>query len=168
MIRISMSTKLLSMASKLLGAILFAWMSPCLDAHDLQTQAQMMDRFVLFQASYEGSEAASFAAVSVHAPDAADPHADAYQTGRTDAEGRFVFIPNTTGKWKITVDDEMGHRVTQDVMVTDLAGAPLPSASNQTSARTTIDRLVIGLSVIFGVTGLLTAFLQRRKTPTAA
>jgi len=161
--------KAASIRGKLLGAALCLTIQPWLLAHDLQTSAVLVDGFVVFQANYEGSEAVSFAAVSVHGPDDGNPHADAYQTGRTDAEGRFVFIPNRTGKWKVTVDDEVGHRGTQEVTITSLTEpATAAPAAPQSSGRSTTDRLVIGLSVIFGVVGLLMAFLQRRKGAVSA
>lgn len=152
----------------LLAAALCLSAIPGALAHDLQTHAQVVDRFVLFEASYEGEEAASFVAVSVHAPDTGDPNADAYQTGRTDAEGRFVFVPNRAGLWRITVDDEMGHRATQEVQVGD-AAAKVPASGEGTPAgRGTADRLIIGLSVLFGVSGLAMAFLRRRKNTASA
>ena len=33
-----------------------------------------------------------------------------FQTGRTDANGVFAFVPDTAGEWGFIVDDGMGHR----------------------------------------------------------
>jgi nickel transport protein len=33
----------------------------------------------------------------------------AFQSGRTDEDGRFAFTPNTDGLWRVVVRDEEGH-----------------------------------------------------------
>jgi nickel transport protein len=137
-------------------------------AHDLQTIVRMEGRFVVLEASYEGEEEASFISVSVHAPNAG-PNADAFQKGRTDLRGHFTFAPDRPGEWKITVDDEMGHRATQPVMVSDAALSGEMSAASSSSpaavpgGRSTSDKVIVGLSVLFGASGLLMAFLTRRR-----
>ncbi len=43
----------------------------------------------------------------------------AAQTGRTDEQGRFAFIPDTSGEWRVIVRDEEGHQCTAKIVVTD-------------------------------------------------
>jgi len=40
-----------------------------------------------------------------------------YQNGRTDQNGRFAFYPESSGKWRIKVNDGMGHAVRAEVPV---------------------------------------------------
>ncbi len=144
-------------------------LTPALFAHDLQTKLRQDGRFILLEASYEGEDAASYLAVRVHAPDDGQTAADAFQTGRTDRSGRFVFLPSRPGLWKITVDDEMGHRVSQEITVADAASpSTTTNADQDAGGRTNSDKLVIGLSVLFGITGMLMAWMSRRNQPRPA
>lgn len=144
-------------------------------AHDLQTVVRRAGSLVVVEATYEGEEAASFLAVSVKAPDDGKPNADAFQTGRTDLRGNFVFLPSRDGIWSITLDDEMGHRVTEQISIDrvvaeeGLAAAPAPNAdSSSSTARSSTDRLVIGLSIVFGISGMLMGWLAQKRKPTTA
>lgn len=151
----------------ILGLAVFA---AVLQAHDLQTRVRLEASFVVLEASYEGEEAASYVAVRVQAPEAAGAAVDAYQTGRTDRKGHFVFLPDRPGLWKVTIDDEMGHRITEEVNVTDTASPAKPGAPSSpgTPGRSTGDKLLVGLSLLFGATGLLLAWTSRRRSTTAA
>ncbi|MCW5963329.1 MAG: hypothetical protein KIT83_04760 [Bryobacterales bacterium] len=149
------------------GVLLVMLTTSPVTAHDLQTKVRQQPPFVVVEATYDGEEAACFLAVRVLAPEERQPAADAFQTGRTDRDGRFVFLPNRPGLWKVSVDDEMGHRATQEVTVTN-APAPPTSPAEGTGGRTNSDKLLVGLSVLFGVTGLLMAWLSRRSNPRSA
>jgi hypothetical protein len=62
-----------------------------------------------------GGGAVVGAAVEVYSPDDGD---EPYQTGVTDRNGRFSFVPESAGQWRFIVDDGMGHR--------EVAGYTLP------------------------------------------
>ncbi len=139
-------------------------------AHDLQTSVEELPPFVVVNATYEGTEPASFIAVTVHPPASANIKADAFQTGRTDFEGKFVFRPTAPGEWRVVLDDEMGHRVE---LVAKVGGAGLAEASKvhpvgEGEGRGTGERFLIGLSVLFGVSGLLYGWMARRQKATVA
>jgi nickel transport protein len=144
-----------------------------LSAHDLQTRIEWKAPFAVLHASYEGQEPASFLSVTVHPPASAAVKADAFQTGRTDFHGRFVFQPSAPGDWRVIVDDEMGHRVE---LVAAVAALEAPTGTPQTptnadaalDGRSTTDRLVIGLSILFGAAGLLYGWTARKRTGSAA
>ena len=151
----------------ILAALVLAVVLP---AHDLQTTVEEILPFVVISASYEGAEPASFIAVTVHPPASANIKADAFQTGRTDFEGKFVFRPTAPGDWRVLLDDEMGHRVELVAKVggTGFAEAsPVPS-TGQGEGRGTGERFLIGLSVLFGVSGLLYGWMARRQNATIA
>jgi nickel transport protein len=44
--------------------------------------------------------------VLVYAPGGGDTE---FQNGRTDARGRFAFLPDRPGVWRVKVDAGMGH-----------------------------------------------------------
>lgn len=167
-----MRIKAHGIAASLLSALFAVAALPALlSAHDLQTKVDLLPPFVVVSASYEGTEAASFAEVTVHAPASANLKADAFQTGRTDFDGKFVFLPISPGDWRVIVDDEMGHRVEAVAAVADAAdsapGMPRPLHSAPGDGRGTGERLLIGLSILFGAAGLLYGWTARRRNARA-
>jgi nickel transport protein len=47
-----------------------------------------------------------------------------YQNGRTDQNGRFAFLAETPGEWRIKVNDGMGHAVHATVTVNPIKPEP--------------------------------------------
>lgn len=43
----------------------------------------------------------------------------AVQSGRTDEQGRFAFIPDVSGDWRVIVQDEEGHRCEAKINITE-------------------------------------------------
>lgn len=139
--------------------LLLSW-TFALMAHDLQTRVEISPPYVVLTAQYEGIEAASFIAVTVHPPPSAGIKADAYQTGHTDYNGRFVFIPSAPGLWRVVLDDELGHRTE---LTADIGGDASVTGGGTASGRSATEKLVVGLSVLFGAAGLLYGWLSRRR-----
>jgi len=85
-----------------------------------------------------------------------------FQVGRTDAEGRVVFVPDVDGEWRVRVFSEDGHGADFAVDVaaaregggTDVGGA---------AALPRPVRVLVGLAVIFGVFGTLSLFARRKE-----
>jgi hypothetical protein len=124
-----------------------------LAAHDLQVTWQRSGSAVIVENRYAGTEAAPYAAVEVFSP--ADSKQE-FQNGRTDALGRFSFVPDCDGEWKYVVDDEIGHRVEAKI--------PVGDASFQSSnVRSPWLTLLAGLGVITGLTGALYGWKARRS-----
>lgn len=79
--------------------------------------AQVMDENpVVLEFQYATGDPAAYAAIKVYAPeissdapDEASPKVE-YQNGRTDASGRFSFVPDVPGKWVVVMTDGQGHR----------------------------------------------------------
>ena len=75
-----------------------------------------------------------------------------FQVGRTDAHGRIVFLPDRAGTWRIKAFSEDGHGAefsfTTDVKG-EVRGADRPLFERHL-------RIIVGVSVIFGLFGLLT------------
>ncbi|MEZ4526444.1 MAG: carboxypeptidase-like regulatory domain-containing protein [Desulfobacterales bacterium] len=113
-------------------------------------------------AMYDDGEPMSYAAVEIKAPDSEI----AFQTGRTDRNGRFLFYADKPGKWNAVVEDGMGHRVSVDTEIGEdrtapaAVEAPLPKNSGALSRPV---KVIAGLSVIFGLCGFLYGWKVRRK-----
>ncbi|MFN3324511.1 MAG: hypothetical protein ACK5AZ_13520 [Bryobacteraceae bacterium] len=126
-----------------------------LHAHDIETRIEILPPVVLVHVTYAGTDPVSHAEASVLAPDGVE-----HQNGRTDALGRFSFVPDREGAWRFVVDDELGHRQEIEIAVSpdNLAGA----AHSSSAALSLTQRLFTGLSLIFGATGLLFWWKARR------
>lgn len=54
---------------------------------------------------YSDSQPMAYAAVRVFAPDVVE----VWQSGRTDGSGRFAFVPDRVGDWRVEARDEENH-----------------------------------------------------------
>lgn len=80
-----------------------------------------------------------------------------FQNGRTDQNGRFLFLPDKNGQWQVKVNDGMGHQLTvetdyvMDRQATDagveVTGGEKPSRASKGT------RLLAGLAIIFFLSG---------------
>lgn len=94
----------------------------------------------------------------------------AYQSGRTDEEGRFAFTPNKPGEWRIVVVDDEGHRAEAAVDVTEeflKAEAPIggaaPVVAEKKAAPEGLElylRAGLGVSLLFNIAAFV--LLARR------
>jgi nickel transport protein len=82
-----------------------------------------------------------------------------FQVGRTDIHGRVVFVPDRAGTWRLKAFSEDGHGV--DLSFTTGGENGIRDANEPFLERHL--RLVVGVSVIFGVFGLVDLFLRRRR-----
>lgn len=95
--------------------------------------------------------------VTVYSP--ADPD-DPFQSGLSDANGCFVFVPDTSGTWTMVFDDGLGHGLRQSLEISkDL----LPEAGVSTHTPLYL-KLISGLALIFGITSLLYIRTLKGKT----
>lgn len=82
-----------------------------------------------------------------------------FQKGRVDARGRFCFFPDQNGKWVALVNDGQGHGVTIDVVLDE--GLRLKTSGEKGMPFSI--RLAVGLSLIFGIFGVLSLFWRRPR-----
>jgi len=116
---------------------------------------------IVVSAMYDTGEAMDYARVTISAPGANLK----FQSGRTDRNGRFCFFPDVSGDWNVVVDDEMGHRLKVTVPV-DEAMALQSNRENKNAGRgffTRCEKAVMGVSIIFGISGIL-FWWKGRKT----
>ncbi len=81
--------------------------------------AQLMDeKPVVLEFQYATGDPAAYAAIKIYAPADATTSTESpqdspkveYQNGRTDASGRFSFVPDSPGTWTVIMTDGQGHR----------------------------------------------------------
>jgi len=110
---------------------------------------------VVISAWYEGMTPEPMADASVEVFGPGDH--TAFQTGRTDRQGRFAFLPDRPGKWKVGINDGAGHGLTAEVSV----GQDMVPETRVRSRISPWSKLATGVGVIFGVFGLV--FLVWRR-----
>lgn len=104
-------------------------------------------------AEYDGGDPMSYVRVEIMAPDSKL----SFQSGRTDRNGRFCFLPDIAGNWQLGINDEMGHKLRLTSTVDENM---IPSTGDETGINrggpwTRGLRVVDGLAVIFGSAGIL-------------
>ena len=108
-----------SVASLAFGALLLLGAAQA-QAHALYAAHTWQGSVTLVQFAYAGGQVPTYAKVEVYSP--ADAKVE-FQNGRTDAHGRFAFMPDTSGQWRIVMADNMGHRVEHAVDVSPAQGS---------------------------------------------
>lgn len=83
-----------------------------------------------------------------------------YQVGRTDALGRLAFVPDRAGEWRIKTTSGDGHGVDFS-LGTDAAQA---IAATERPLFDRYARPITGAAILFGLFGLLSLFVKRKKT----
>lgn len=89
----------------------------------------------------------------------------AIQSGRTDEFGRFAFIPDTIGIWRVIVRDEEGHQANAEINITqDFLNNKnvIPNSNNSTNIFDNkfeiFLRALLGVSLIFNIACFVTIF----------
>jgi len=82
-----------------------------------------------------------------------------FQIGVTDRQGILSFIPDIIGKWEVKIDDGMGHGILKDIEINE---EMLP-VINKDLKHSRLQKLVMGICVIFGITGILFYIVARRE-----
>lgn len=138
------------------------------NAHGVVTDVKMTGSAVIVTSSYSPSEPLVDAVVTLYSP--ANPQ-EIWQNGRTDKNGRFAFLPETAGDWTFSVDDQKGHRGKITIPVPDQivnqadAGTPGSVSGEQMkeSGVSQVYKVIIGLSLIFGLTGIYYGIKSGKK-----
>jgi len=118
-------------------------------AHGVEGEISVEKGGIVVVAEYDTGEPMSYAKVEIFSPNSKLP----FQSGRTDRNGRFCFFPDSPGKWKVIVDDEIGHRLELEI--------PIDKSMNLKKRELVKDnylpipvRALMGLSFIFGISGI--------------
>jgi len=113
------------------------------------------DRAVVVTLTYDDGAPFSFESCEVTPPDADAPS----QVGRTDRRGRVVFLADRPGDWRVRVVAQDGHGADLTVPV----GADLLPSQDHAAGPTRPVKLVTGVSVLFGIFGVVALLMSRRK-----
>jgi hypothetical protein len=132
---------------------------------------EIEDRMAVVSAPYSPTQTLVDASVSIYSP--ADPD-NVWQTGRTDKNGNFALVPDAEGEWMIVIDDQKGHMKTTTVdfasdlpvnkTVTEYSGTE--SAELSDNRLSNIYKIIIGLSLIIGITGFFYGLKARQARKT--
>ena len=119
-------------------------------AHGVEGEVSSFAGGIVVTAKYDTGELMSYAKVEVYAADSKLK----FQSGRTDRNGCFAFVPDVQGKWKVTVDDGIGHRLTMEISVDKTLKLKKTGASPDKVTLLPIKvRTFIGVLLIFSIWG---------------
>lgn len=115
----------------------------------------------LVNAGYDDGEPMSYAEVEIIGPVSGTP----FQKGRTDRNGRFMFLPDQKGLWQIVIKDGMGHRLVLGWEITDVKGGIKEARPTETASRKTsrLQGIIMGMSIIFGLFGIVYGWKARSR-----
>ncbi len=151
-------------------ALLMLIFSVDIMAHSIRFTVSQEPPVVIVQAAFSRTAPIVDASVEIFAPG----NETLYQTGRTDKQGYFAFLPNEAGTWKVSVDDGMGHHdmitisissefFTQEEIIT--ARDPEPQQMTY-DAIPVVYKIIFGLALIFGLTGIMYVIKARKMVKT--
>jgi nickel transport protein len=109
----------------------------------------------VLKATYAGADPVPFAKVQVFSPAGAE-----FQNANTDKNGAFSFVPDAVGSWRVSIDDELGHRRETVVAIASLE----TSDARQQPPASRFERALLGLALIFGATGLWYGYRNRSQS----
>jgi len=144
-------------------SIIFFLSAPLITfCHELQVVVDLRPPFVVVHSQYGDNEFCSYADVSIFGPESDSTE---FQIGNADVNGNFSFLPDRPGMWTVKVDDGMGHVKKAGIEVMESFFSDQEMGINSSAVSADADRsaekisvylkAVIGLSLIFGITGIL-------------
>jgi nickel transport protein len=112
---------------------------------------------VEIQATYDSGDPLAEAQVQVYGPD--DPQTPRF-TGLTDAQGRYLFTPDTPGDWEVSVR-QAGHG---DIAVIPVTEAGVIASTYQTdSGLSPLQRGLMAGAVTWGCVGTALYFRRSKR-----
>ncbi|MCX8118534.1 MAG: hypothetical protein N3G78_11450 [Desulfobacterota bacterium] len=140
-------------------ALLLLFASPLAHGHSIHYDVQ--PKGVSVKIFYDRENPASYSQYELFGPGDKEPH----QIGRTDKNGFLSFFPDRAGTWKIKVWGESTHGfhgITIEVKVD--SALRLESFGKPLVATHT--KLIVGISLIFGLFGIYSLWRSRKRNPT--
>ena len=133
----------------------------------------VVERSVSVEVTHEDGSPLQEGEAKVYAPLNTD---QPFLHGKTDEDGHFTFFPDSTGVWRVVVGDSMGHAVTRNVTVasssehTTKHDHPITSDHDHKAGHdhyfSRLQGVIVGLSVIFGIWGLVSMSRSCKATAT--
>ncbi|MDY6968781.1 MAG: hypothetical protein SVR08_09040 [Spirochaetota bacterium] len=138
--------------SGILFLLIFSFSISSALAHGVTYEIQR-DSAVIVKAGYDDGEPMSYAEVKIFSPDVQKVE---HQNGRTDNNGNFAFLPNRTGKWRIVVNDGLGHSFTAETLIKEKI-----EIESHGQGLGNWQKLIMSACIIWGLTG--TALYFKRE-----
>lgn len=140
-------------------------------AHGIKVEYSFDDSLVIVKSSYSHKSNLANALVKIYSPLESEK---VWQSGKTDKNGLFVFMPDVEGGWIFIVDDQKGHKqkTTINYQAQTLNSEDVSEIENKTEIEETkavetaevkeqtnsglsnLHKIIIGLSLIFGISGV--------------
>lgn len=141
----------------LLAALLaLGWFGADARAHALLAKELASGDARVVEFSYSTGGVAAYAEAKLYGPDSADVE---FQNGRTDALGRFAFLPDKPGTWTIVVADNMGHKVSHPMTLVLSGEGPMEREAAPSCFSGSLWALPVVFRAVLGVSLLLNLFL---------
>ena len=141
--------------SLILGILIsLVWGSVCF-GHGMHHT--VLNRGIGIEATYDDKTPVSYSKAKVFSPLVSERP---FQEGLTDKNGRFIFYPDVTGVWRITVDDDIGHLLKVNINVE----SALTVKKENITSLSRFQGVVVGISVIFGVFGIVSICYRRKHS----
>ncbi|HMM54640.1 MAG TPA: ABC transporter permease [Candidatus Desulfobacillus sp.] len=137
---------------------LLCWLtllSPASIAHEV-LHAVSAQSAVSVRLTFADGQPFAFEAFEVYAAGADKPQA----VGRTDAQGRAVFVPPETGEVRFRAFSADGHGVDLKFDPPRGSQAAAPAADGERGAK-----LILGAGLLLTLFGIVQLFARREKTP---
>lgn len=149
------------------AALFFLLIFSVISAHAHGTDCRIIEdaEAVTFEFFYDDKEPMQYSEVLVFSPN--DDRIE-YQNGRTDSKGRFSFFPEAAGRWRIEVNDGMGHLAKGTVDIPAVDAKTVPEAKdkkNKADFSGNISKplkIILGLSIILNIWAVF-SFLKIRS-----
>lgn len=136
-----------------LAALIGLFLMPPQSALAHGTEGSIEKGGLVVLAKYASGEVMSYAKVTITSPASEKP----FQTGRTDFNGKFAFVPDVPGKWRFVADDEMGHRLSLMIEVDEyiLAGRSSPLLQPSSGSKDMIAKVFFGVALLMLAASLM-------------
>jgi nickel transport protein len=155
----------------MIGVTAFIFASGLIEAHRLDVHLTENPPVVIVEAGYgDHHHGLSGGDVTVYAP---GETGDAFQSGKTDPSGRFAFIPDEAGDWRVVVDDGAGHKNEAAITIAEsffgVSDAALEAEGDSAEAGPSRAALpvfwkaLIGISLLAGIAGVLYGMKARKE-----
>ncbi len=138
----------------MIGLIIFLIISSLSYGHSLSTEVEYTQA-VIIKIKYSDGTPFSYERYEIYSP---EDEIIPYQIGRTDREGRIIFVPDYTGKWKIKAFSEDGHGTVKYIELKKL----VKGETDKDKADFFI-KIFTGVFLIFFIYSVLYLTLRRGK-----
>jgi uncharacterized GH25 family protein len=140
-------------------------------AHGVNVEVTMEGKIVAVRSTFSPTQPLADALVTIYSPVDLE---NAWQTGRTDRGGFFAFMPDNGGEWIFVVDDQKGHMKRIPIAIADdmssvqeeIAAEEHVDSGHSHSHMSKSSKLITGLSLIFGITGIFYGIRARKPAGT--